>query len=410
MSNNREEKSKVDNLVAEIIQDIRLNGDEALIKYTSEYDEYSLSLKNMFFSDSEIKEAYSKCEPRLISALEDSSSRIFDYHKRQMPKNLIYEADEGVTLGYRWTSLKIAGLYIPAGTAPLFSSVLMNAIPARVAGVEEIIATIPTPRGKVMPEMLAACLIAGVDKVLRVGGAQAVAALAYGTESITPVDIIAGPGNIYVSSAKKQVFGKVAIDMIAGPSEVTVVSDNKNNSDWIAADLLAQAEHDESSQSILITDDEIFSLKVQESVNNQIKMLKRSEIATKSWERNGLIIVVKDMKEVPEIVNLIAPEHLELAVENPNVLMEQIHNAGAIFLGRFTPEAIGDYVAGPSHVLPTSGTSRFSSGLSVMNFLKRTSLVGCSPVGLRKVGQNAITMAEAEGLDAHARSISIRTN
>lgn len=406
----REEKSDVDGVVFGIIADVKARGDEAVLEYTAKFDRLDVTAGDLAIPPDEIAAAESACDPDLLETMREAATRIRSYHERQMPADLRYDASDGVSLGYRWTAMKAAGLYVPGGTAALFSSVLMNAVPARVAGVERLVVTLPTPDGKTTPSMLAACSIAGVDEVYRVGGAQAIAALAYGTSTIKPVDVIVGPGNAYVASAKKQVFGDVGIDMVAGPSEVTVVADGQNDPAWIAADLLAQAEHDASSQSILITDDESFGGRVAEAVELQIKSLGRADIAQASWQAHGGIIVVQSMDEAPALVDRIAPEHLELAVEDPESLSEKIRNAGAIFLGRYTPEAVGDYIAGPSHVLPTSGTARFSSGLSVMDFLKRTSLIGCTADGLRSIGKGAAAMAEAEDLAAHARSVSIRLN
>lgn len=406
----REEKSDVDGVVADILTDVKARGDAAVLDYTSKFDRVDVSAAGLAFSAEEIADARASCDPALLATMEDAAARIQDYHERQMPKDLRYDASEGISLGYRWTAVKAAGLYVPAGTAPLFSSVLMNAVPARVAGVERLVVTLPTPNGVTTPSMLAACSIAGVNEVYRVGGAQAIAALAYGTDTIESVDVIVGPGNAYVASAKRQVFGAVGIDMVAGPSEVTVVADGQNDPAWIAADLLAQAEHDSSSQSILITDDASFGDSVAEAVELQLNALPRAEIARASWQSHGAIIVVRSLEDVPALVDRIAPEHLELAVDQPEALSEKIRNAGAIFLGRHTPEAVGDYIAGPSHVLPTSGTARYSSGLSVMNFLKRTSIIGCTADGLSSIGNGAVTMAEAEDLGAHARSVSIRLN
>lgn len=410
LSKSREEKSDVDGVVAGILAAVKEAGDAAVIGYTEKFDRLKLSSENLRFSDEEISQARAACDPALVKIMQEAVSRIRVYHEKQMPSDLRYEDDAGVTLGYRWTAVQSAGLYVPGGTAALFSSVLMNAVPARVAGVSRLVATLPTPDGATSPSMLTACSIAGIDEVFRIGGAQAIGALAYGTASINPVDVIVGPGNAYVASAKKQVYGTVGIDMIAGPSEVTVVADGQNNPDWIAADLLAQAEHDVSSQSILITDDAAFGERVNEAIDAQLVTLEREKTARASWDQHGAIIVVETLDQAVGLVDLIAPEHLELAVENPDTLSDRIRNAGAIFLGRHTPEAIGDYIAGPSHVLPTSGTARFSSGLSVMDFLKRTSLIGCTADSLRSVGHSAVTMADAEDLSAHARSVSIRLN
>ena len=410
LTTSREEKTDVDDVVAAILADVKSRGDEAVIAYTAKFDRFSPVAADLRVSKQDIENARDACDPALVAAMEEAAVRIRTYHEKQMPRDLRYDAGDGVTLGYRWTAVQSAGLYAPGGTAALFSSVLMNAVPARVAGVGRLVVSLPTPDGTTNPSMLAACSIAGVDEVYCVGGAQAIGALAYGTDTIKPVDVIAGPGNAYVASAKKQVFGTVGIDMVAGPSEVTVVADGTNDPAWIAADLLAQAEHDASSQSILITDDSDFASRVAEAVETQLTALSRAETARESWTRHGAIIVVESLDQAPDLVDRIAPEHLELAVDDPDHLSGRIRNAGAIFLGRYTPEAVGDYVAGPSHVLPTSGTARFSSGLSVMDFLKRTSLIGCTADGLRAVGPSAITMAEAEELAAHARSVSIRLN
>ncbi len=408
LTKSREEKVDVDEVVADIIADVKVRGDEALADYTRKFDRLDVESVGLRVSEADITAAKSACPGDLLDAMSEAAKRIRDYHARQMPQDMSYEVD-GTTLGYRWTAVQAAGLYVPGGTAPLFSSVLMNAIPAQVAGVERLVVTMPMPDGESSPAMLAACDIAGVTEVYRVGGAQAIAALAFGTETIAPVDVVVGPGNAYVASAKKQVFGVVGIDMVAGPSEVTVVADAGNDPAWIAADLLAQAEHDASSQSILITDDSAFADQVAKAVDSQMKTLAREDIARASWDAHGAIVLA-DMENAPVLVDRIAPEHLELAVAAPEDMAAKIRNAGAIFLGRYTPEALGDYIAGPSHVLPTSGTARFSSGLSVMDFLKRTSLIGCDADALRRLGPGALKMAEAENLAAHARSVSIRMN
>jgi len=404
----REERSDVDSVVTGILADVKARGDAALIDYTAKFDRLNLTADKIAFSKSEISGAAQDCDAETLAALKMAAERIRDYHKRQMPKDELYTDASGVELGWRWTAVSSAGLYVPGGTAALFSSVLMNAVPAKVAGVERLVVTMPSPDGKMNPLMLAACEIAGVDEVYRVGGAQAVGALAYGTATIKPVDKIVGPGNAYVASAKKQVFGIVGIDMIAGPSEVTVVADNKNDPAWIAADLLAQAEHDASSQSVLITDDAAFGEAVAQAVETLLKTLPRADIARKSWTTHGAIIVVDKLSDAAALVDRIAPEHLELAVADPQPLMKAIRHAGAIFIGRHTPEALGDYIAGPSHVLPTSGTARFSSGLGVFDFIKRTSLINCAVPGLNAIGPGAVKMAKAEALDAHALSVSIR--
>ena len=404
----REEKLSVDGVVADIIADVKARGDAAVVEYSKRFDGDYLSVQDLAFSSAEIADAAEKCDPKTLKALQMAAQRIRAYHQLQKPRDEQYVDVKGVRLGWRWTALSSAGLYVPGGTAPLFSSVLMNAIPAKIAGVERLVVTMPTPKGVVNPLMLAACSIAGVDEIYRIGGAQAIAALAYGTETVAPVDKIFGPGNAYVSSAKKQVFGVVGIDMVAGPSEVTVVADGANDPEWIAADLLAQAEHDTSSQSILITDDAAFADRVMKAVEGQLKTLPRVEIAAKSWKNNGAIVIVDQLADAAELINKIAPEHLELAIEDPDVLAKEVRHAGAIFLGRFSPEAIGDYIAGPSHVLPTSGAARFSSGLSTSDFLKRTSLIGCDSKSLIEIGPSVVAMAQAESLEAHARSIALR--
>ncbi|MDX2224242.1 MAG: histidinol dehydrogenase [Rhodospirillaceae bacterium] len=406
----REERADVDGAVAGILADVKARGDAAVLDYTAKWDRVALTPATLRFTDAELSAAEKACDAETLSAVVTAAERIADYHRRQLPRDELYTDAAGITLGWRWTAVSSAGLYVPGGTAALFSSVLMNAVPAKVAGVKRVVVTLPTPDGKTNPLMLAACRIAGVDEVFCVGGAQAIAALAYGTGSIAPVDKIVGPGNAYVASAKKQVFGTVGIDMVAGPSEVTVVADAANDPDWIAADLLAQAEHDASSQSILITDDMFFAGRVAEAVTAQLATLPRAAIARDSWQRHGGIVVVRNLSDAAALVDQIAPEHLELAVTDPQPLMAAITHAGAIFIGRYTPEAAGDYIAGPSHVLPTSGTARFSSGLGVFDFLKRTSIIDCTPQGLRAIGPAAVRMAEAEGLAAHARSVSIRLN
>lgn len=406
----REEKLSVDSVVAGVLADVKSRGDTAVLEYTAKWDSLSLTGETLAFTKAEIEGAASNCKAETLTALKSAAKRIRDYHERQLPKGEEYTDTSGVRLGWRWTPVDSAGLYVPGGTAPLFSSVLMNAIPAKVAGVSRLVVTMPTPGGEANALMLAACAIAGVDEVYRIGGAQAIAALAYGTKTIAPVDKIVGPGNAYVASAKKQVFGTVGIDMVAGPSEVTVVADSANDPEWIASDLLAQAEHDASSQSVLITDDDGFADKVMAAVDSQLKTLPRGETAAASWKNHGAVIIVDQLEEAVALINEIAPEHLELAVENPDAIAKHVRHAGAIFLGRHSPEALGDYIAGPSHVLPTSGAARFSSGLGVLDFLKRTSLIGCGPEGLAAIGPGALVMARAESLDAHASSISLRLN
>ncbi len=410
VNKSRAEKLNVDGVVADILLDVKTRGDDAVIAYSKQFDDIALTAETLAFSSAEIKAAAALCDAETLAALHTAADRIRAYHERQYPKDEEYTDEQGVTLGWRWTAISSAGLYVPGGTAALFSSVLMNAIPAKVAGVERLVVVMPSPGGKINPLMLAACEIAGVDEVYRIGGAQAVAALAYGTKTIRPVDKIVGPGNAYVASAKKQVFGRVGIDMIAGPSEVTIVADNANDPHWIAADLLAQAEHDVSSQSVLITDDSAYADRVIKAVNERLENLPRKAIADRSWTDNGVVIVVDQIDDAAPLVDAIAPEHLELAIDSPEKLAARIRHAGAIFLGRHSPEALGDYIAGPSHVLPTSGTARFSSGLSVFDFLKRTSLIGCGPEGLAAIGPGAETMARAESLDSHAESVSLRLN
>jgi len=408
VSKSREAKTNVDDIAAGVLADVKARGNAAVLDYSTKFDRTQLTPETMGFRKAEIEGAAAACDPSTLAALHDAAERIRSYHQRQLPQDEFYTDPSGIGLGWRWTALESAGLYVPGGTAALFSSVLMNAIPAKVAGVDRLVVTMPTPDGKVNPLTLAACAVAGVDEVYRVGGAQAIAMLAYGTETVKPVDKIVGPGNAYVTSAKKQVFGTVGIDMIAGPSEVTVVSDALSDPEWIAADLLAQAEHDASSQSVLITDDDAFADRVMAAVEKQLKTLPRRETATKSWQDNGTVIVVEKLDDAAALVNQIAPEHLELAVAEPYALMKLIRHAGAIFLGRNTPEAVGDYIAGPSHVLPTSGAARFSSGLGVLDFLKRTSLIDCGTNGLAAIGPGALAMAQAEVLDAHAASVALR--
>ncbi len=408
VAKSREVKTNVDGIVAGVLADVKTRGDSAVIEYSNRFDRISLTPATLAFGKAEIDGAAAKCDAKTLGALKEAAMRIRDYHERQLPKDEYYTDDSGIGLGWRWTAVSSAGLYVPGGTAALFSSVLMNAVPAKVAGVQRLVVTMPTPEGKTNPLTLAACAVAGVDEVYRVGGAQAIGMLAYGTQTVKAVDKIVGPGNAYVTSAKKQVFGTVGIDMIAGPSEVTVVSDAASNPAWIAADLLAQAEHDASSQSVLITDNDAFADRVMAAVEKQLAALPRRETASKSWNDNGAVIVVQKLEDAAALVNQIAPEHLELAVADPKALLKDIRHAGAIFLGRHTPEAVGDYIAGPSHVLPTSGAARFSSGLGVLDFLKRTSLIDCGSSGLKAIGPGALAMAEAEVLDAHALSISLR--
>ena len=395
---------------ADIIEEVRKNGDKALIKLTKKFDGLDLTTKDLIVDLNEIDEATSKISPDEYDSLRFAADRITSFHLRQMPENFEYVDDAGIKMGMRWSPIDSVGLYVPGGTASYPSSVLMNAIPASVAGVPRRVIVVPQTRNVINPLVLVAARLSGVEEIYRVGGAQAIAALAYGTETITSVDKIVGPGNSFVAAAKKLVYGAVGIDSIAGPSEILIVADSMNDPKWIAYDLLAQAEHDQLARSILITDNENFAEKVLTSVENILSSLQRSEIARASWENQGAVIIVDSLAEVPELVDLIAPEHLELAVEKPEKMMQQIKHAGAIFLGCYTPEAIGDYVAGPNHVLPTDRTARFSSGLSVFDFIKRTTFVKCDLQGLKKIGPPAITLAQAEGLPAHAESIKVRLN
>lgn len=398
----------VASVVSTIIADVRTQGDAALLTYTTKFDRFTATAENIQVSGKEIAEALALCTPELLKSLKLAAERIADYSRKQLPEDLDYVDAQGVRLGHRWGAIDAVGLYVPGGTAFYPSSVLMNAVPAKVAGVKRLVMVVPTPEGALHPSLLAAAHIAGVDEIYKVGGAQAVAALTYGTATIAPVDKIVGPGNAYVAEAKRQVFGKVGIDMIAGPSEILVIADKHNNPEWMAADLLSQAEHDGLAQSILVTDDDAFADAVAAAVEATLKTLPREAIARKSWDMHGGIFVVENWEQAAAISNEIAPEHLELAVENPDALLPLIHHAGAIFLGRHTPEAIGDYLAGPSHVLPTSRTARFSSGLSVFDFLKRTSLIGCTPQALSYLTPFADTLATTEGLAAHALSVTIR--
>ena len=382
--------SAVDATVGEIIADVRARGDAALVELTERFDRHRLTASSLSFSAAEIDAAVKECDEDALKALKLAAERIEAYHRQGLPQDGRYEDEAGVTLGWRWTPIDAVGIYVPGGLASYPSSVLMNAIPAKVAGVERIVMVVPTPDGKMNPLVLAAARLAGVTEIYRLGGAQAVAALAYGTDSIRPVDKITGPGNAYVASAKKQVFGVVGIDMIAGPSEITVVADSQNDPDWIAADLLSQAEHDADAQSVLITDDREFAHKVCDAVDTRLAAMPRAEIARQSWADNGLVITVERLAQAPGIVNRIAPEHLELAVDDPEALLSKITHAGAIFLGRYTPEAVGDYVAGPNHVLPTSGSARFSSGLSTYDFIKRSTLIACTPASLGRMRRTVV--------------------
>jgi histidinol dehydrogenase len=404
----RESAADVDAVVAAIIEDVARRGDAALIDHTRRFDNVELTVSGLRVTRREIAGGAAAAPPETIVALRLAAERIESFHRRQLPPAIDYVDALGVRLANRWRPIAAAGLYVPGGTASYPSSVLMNAIPAKVAGVERLVMTVPAPGGVLNPLVLAAAELVGIDEVYRVGGAQAIAALAFGTATIAPVDKIVGPGNAYVAAAKRRVFGRVGIDMIAGPSEILVVADRRNDPQWIAADLLSQAEHDSAAQAILITDDAAFGVEVEAAVEGHLARLPRAEIARASWRAHGAIILVADWEEATVLIDRIAPEHLELAVDEADVLAERVHHAGAIFLGRHTPEAIGDYIAGPNHVLPTARSARFASGLSVLDFLKRSSLVRCDAASLAALAPAAIRLAEAEGLEAHALSLTIR--
>lgn len=406
----REASQDVSSIVRGILEDVRSRGDEALFEYTSKFDRLDLTSDTMCVSADELTQATASIDTETLAALQLAHDRIKSHHARQMPKDDRYTDAIGVELGSRWTAVEAVGLYVPGGTASYPSSVLMNAVPAKVAGVPRIVMVVPSPDGFITPLVLAAAQMAGVDEIYRVGGAQAVAALAFGTQTISPVAKIVGPGNAFVAEAKRQVFGTVGIDMIAGPSEVLVIADEENNPDWVAADLLAQAEHDASAQSILITDNAAFGSRVEEAVLAQLKTLPRTEIASKSWEDFGAVIIVEDIKHAAPLADKIAAEHLEIMTEDPDSIFADIRNAGAVFLGRYTPEAIGDYVGGSNHVLPTSRSARFSSGLSVLDYVKRTSILRCGPEQLHAIGPAAEAIASVEGLEAHRKSVAIRGN
>ena len=408
LSAKREDSPDVDAVVAGIIADVRARGDAAVIELTAEFDRVQLTPGTLRMSDDAVAAAAAEVPEQVRDALELAAGRIRSYHERQMPEDARWTDETGADLGWRWSAVSAAGLYVPGGLASYPSSVLMNAIPAKVAGVERLAIAVPTPDGEVNPAVMAAAQIAGVDEIYRMGGAQAVAALAYGTETVAPVDKITGPGNAFVAAAKRRVFGKVGIDMIAGPSEILVIADADNNPDWIALDLMSQAEHDESAQAILITPDAGFGDAVAEAVEGRLKSLKRRAIAGASWQAFGAVITVRDLDEAAVLSNRIAPEHLELCVADPESLSAKCSHAGAIFLGQWTPEAIGDYVGGPNHVLPTARSARFSSGLSVMDFLKRTTLARMTPAALRAIGPSAEALARSESLEAHGLSVSAR--
>ncbi|WP_170559114.1 histidinol dehydrogenase [Ruegeria atlantica] len=408
LSAKREDSPDVDAVVAGIIEDVRTRGDAAVIELTAKFDRLELTPETLAFSAEQIAEAVDQVSSEDRAALELAAERIRSYHEMQLPEDHEWTDSSGATLGWRWSAVSAAGLYVPGGLASYPSSVLMNAIPAKVAGVERLAIAVPTPDGQVNPLVLLAAQLSGVDTIYRIGGAQAIAALAYGTDTIAAVDKITGPGNAFVAAAKRRVFGKVGIDMIAGPSEILVIADKDNDPDWIALDLLSQAEHDESAQSILITDDAGFGHDVAKAVDKRLETLQRRAIAGASWRDFGAIVTVRDLDEAAALSNRIAPEHLELCVADPVALSAKTVHAGAIFLGQYTPEAIGDYVGGPNHVLPTARSARFSSGLSVMDFLKRTTLSQMTPEALRAIGPAAEQLAHSESLEAHGLSVTAR--
>jgi len=404
----REDSPDVQNVVADIISEVRAGGDEAVLRLTEKFDRLALTADQMRFSKDQIAQCCAEVGREERAALERAAERIRAYHQKQLPEDAHWTDPSGAELGWRWSPVSAAGLYVPGGLASYPSSVLMNAIPAKVAGVERLVVVVPTPDGAVNPLVLLAAEIAGVDEVYRIGGAQAIAALAYGTDTVAPVDKITGPGNAYVAAAKRQVFGKVGIDMIAGPSEILVIADADNDPDWIALDLLSQAEHDTSAQSILITDDAEFAKAVETAVEARLQTLERRDIAAASWRDFGAIIKVPSLEIAAQLSDRIAPEHLELCVADPKALSEKVTHAGAIFLGMWTPEAIGDYVGGPNHVLPTARSARFSSGLSVLDFVKRTTLASMNAEALRAIGPAAETLAISESLEAHGLSVRAR--
>jgi histidinol dehydrogenase len=410
LAQKREQAADVNDSVAAIIARVREEGDAALAELTLRYDKLDLGKVGVKVTGAEITGARAKVDKKTLDALKLAHDRILDHHKRQLPQDDVYKDRQDVELGTRWTPVASAGLYVPGGTASYPSSVLMNAVPAKVAGVKRIVMTVPAPGGVLNPLVLVAAELAGVGEIYRLGGAQAIAALAYGTESIAPVVKIVGPGNAYVAAAKRQVFGQVGIDMVAGPSEVVVIADKDNDPAWIAADLLAQAEHDEAAQAILITDDKDFARAVERAVEAELRVLPRAETARASWQEFGAIILVKDLDQAPALADRLAPEHLEIATSDADALAARINDAGAIFIGRYSPEVIGDYVAGSNHVLPTARSARYASGLGVLDFMKRTSTLKLDAASLAALGPAAMILAEAEGLDAHRRSVAIRLN
>lgn len=408
LSLKREVSQEVETQVRAILQRVQTEGDQALIDLSSQFDHIDLTQDRFQITAEEIAQARARCAPDTLQALSLAAQRIRAYHIHQKPEDKFIEDHQAVHIGWRWTALESVGLYVPGGTASYPSSVLMNAIPAQVAGVERLVMVVPTPRGHLNPLVLAAAHEAGVHEIYRIGGAQAIAALAYGTPTVRPVVKIVGPGNAYVAEAKRQVFGTVGIDMIAGPSEILICADSSANPEWVALDLLAQAEHDVAAQSILITNDASLGSKVLQAIEQQLPLLPRHTIASRSWTDFGAIIEIPDWSMAAPLINRLAAEHVELMIQAPEILMKDIKNAGALFLGSLTPEAIGDYVAGSNHVLPTARSARFSSGLSVLDFMKRTSLLRCDRSSLKSIGPAAILLAQAEGLEAHARSVSAR--
>ncbi len=408
LSNKRETTVEVDDTVAAIITDVRTRGDAAVIDLTAKFDHFALTAETLAFTPAEIDVAIAEVPIKEAEALQLSADRIRAYHEKQLPENAWWQDATGAQLGWRWSAVEAAGLYVPGGLASYPSSVLMNAIPAKVAGVDRLSICAPTPNGQYNPLVLLAARLAGVETVFRIGGAQAIAAMAYGTETIPKVDTITGPGNAYVAAAKRRVYGTVGIDMIAGPSEILVIADKDNNPDWIALDMLSQAEHDENAQAILITDDADFSDKVIAAIKKQLETLERREIAAKSWQKYGAVIIVDDLEEAAQLSDRIAPEHLELCVADAENYAKKTRHAGAIFIGAWTPEAIGDYIGGPNHVLPTARSARFSSGLSVLDFMKRTTLAKMTPNALAAIGPAAETLANSESLQAHGLSVRAR--
>lgn len=404
----RESAADVEADVRAIIREVIERGDEALVSLSKKFDRIDLAKAGLKISQEEIDAGFRAVDRETLKALEFAKERIEQHHRRQVPQDLRYTDALGTELGHRWTPLESVGLYVPGGTAAYPSTVLMNAVPARVAGVERLVMTVPAPDGKLSPLVLASAKLANVTEIYRIGGAQAVAALAYGTKTIAPVAKIVGPGNAYVAAAKRLVFGRVGIDSIAGPSEVLILADSGANPEWIAADLLAQAEHDKAAQSILFTNDKNLADAVERALEKQLRSLARVEIASASWRDFGAIVLLRDLAEAPALIDRLAPEHLEIMASNAEPLAKDIRNAGAIFIGGETPEAIGDYVGGSNHVLPTARAARYASGLSVLDFMKRTSILKCGPVQLEKLGPAAIALARAEGLDAHARSVELR--